>query len=171
MFAALGMLMRVMVLLVAAAAVLLSACAAPPRMVWLRTDGQLTWDDPVVTQQFQIDSTICLGEREKADLSGVTVTQGGFAGVVAAQNRAGAANAVARGCMAEKGYVQVREDEAPAKQQELAAIAVEKAKREAAAATPPSAPSAPSRRTVTAKPKSASPTPSPTPQPVSAPAQ
>ena len=139
----------------------LTACASAPKMMWLRADGQPAANDPVLAQQFQMDRTVCLGEREKADLSGVTLSQGGFAGIVAAQNRLNAADTVAQGCMAQKGYVFVREDEAPAKQQELAAIAAEKARRDVAAAAPP-----PSH--VAAKPKPKPPQPSPPPaQPVS----
>jgi hypothetical protein len=120
--------------------VALAACATQPKLIWLRTDGQRAGADPVLTQQFQIDKTVCLGQRERADLSGVTVTQGGLVGVVAAQNRANAADAVAQGCMAEKGYVLVQEDQARGKQEEFAAIAAEKARREAAALAPLSPP-------------------------------
>jgi hypothetical protein len=115
----------------------LMACANQPKMLWLRTDGKSGATDPVLAQQFQIDKTVCVGQREKADLSGVTVTQGGLVGAIAVANRANAADAVAQGCMAEKGYILVREDEAPAKQQELLAVATEKARREAAANSPP----------------------------------
>jgi uncharacterized lipoprotein YajG len=139
-------------------ALVLTGCATAPKMLWLRTDGQPAASDPVLAQQFQIDKTVCLGEREKADLSGVTVTQGGLVGIAAAQNRANAADAVGQGCMAEKGYILVREDQAAAKSEELASVAAEKARREAAAAAPPS----PTH--VAAKPK-------PKPQPMPPPAQ
>jgi len=43
---------------------------------------------------FQLDRTVCQGERERADLSGVTVSQGGLAGAVAAVQRSNAADAV-----------------------------------------------------------------------------
>jgi hypothetical protein len=82
---------------------------------------------------------MCLGEREKADLSGVTVAQGGLAGIVAAQQRGQAADAVGQGCMAQKGYVMVREDEAEARLQEFGTVAAEKKQRELAAAAPPAA--------------------------------
>ncbi|HML06612.1 MAG TPA: hypothetical protein VK430_00590 [Xanthobacteraceae bacterium] len=101
-------------------------------MVWVRTDGKNAAADPVLAQQFQIDKTICLGEREKADLSGVTVSQGGIAGIVAAQNRANAADAVAKGCMAEKGYVQVPEDQAEAQRQQFADVAAMKQQQQTA---------------------------------------
>ena len=66
--------------------------------------GRPALTDPVLSQQFQIDKTVCLGDREKADLSGVTMTNGGL---VAAQNRSNAADAVLAGCMAQRGYVLV----------------------------------------------------------------
>lgn len=142
-------------------------------MIWMRTDGQSAANDPVLAQQFQVDKTICLGEREKADLSGVTVTQGGIAGLAAAVNRSNEADAVGQGCMAQKGYMLVREDQAAAMQQQFAAIAAEKAQRDAAAAAaaaPPSPPGQP-RRTAAVKPKpKVAPQPSPPPaQPVSLP--
>jgi hypothetical protein len=78
-----------------------------------------------------------LGERNKANLSGVTFTGGGLSGIAAAVDRSNAADTVQRGCMAEKGYLLVPEDQAAAKQADLAAIAEEKRKQEAAAAAPP----------------------------------
>lgn len=138
---------------VAVLALLLAACATKPPPLWLRTDGQSVANDPVLTQQFQIDRTVCLGERERADLSGVTYTGGGLAGVVAAQNRSNAADAVAQGCMAEKGYLLVPADQAEAKKQELAAIAAEKARREAEAAAAAAAALQPQRTAAKFKPK------------------
>jgi len=114
------------------AALSLTACAQQPKMLWIRSDGQRTAGDPVLVHQFDMDRTICLGERQKANLSGVTITEGGLAGVAAAQNRAVAADQVGAGCMAEKGYVLAREDEAEAKREQFAAIEAEKARRDAA---------------------------------------
>jgi hypothetical protein len=143
--------MRCAALSAIAIAVGLSACASAPKMLWMRADGQSAANDPVLAQQFQMDKTVCLGEREKADLSGVTVTQGGLAGVAASISRSNAADAVTQGCMAEKGYVLVREDQVAQKHQELAAIAAEKAQREAAAAAAAAPPSP--RETAAIKPK------------------
>ncbi|SIO66925.1 hypothetical protein SAMN05443247_11539 [Bradyrhizobium erythrophlei] len=114
----------------------LGGCAAAPKMLWLRADGQHIRDNPVYAQQFEMDGTVCLGERSKANLSGVTFTGGGLSGVAAAQNRAAAADSVQRGCMAEKGYLLVPEEQGEAKLAELAAIAEQKRKQEAAAAVP-----------------------------------
>jgi hypothetical protein len=143
----------------------LTACA--PHTLYLRADGVPPASDPVLNQQFEMDRTICQGDLQKANLSGVTFTTGGLAGIAAASNRAAAAGQVGQGCMAEKGYVLVKEDDAPAKSQELAAIAAEKTRREAvaaaaaaAAASPPPAPT--KQAAVKPKPKPA-PRPSPPP--------
>jgi hypothetical protein len=128
----------------------LSACATPS--VYLLADGRAPGADPVLNQQFEMDRTICNGDMQKANLSGVTISGGGLAGVAAAAERGQAATQVGVGCMAAKGYVLVPQDQVPAKQQELAAIAAEKARREAAAAAPPPPPPAPPRR-LAAKPK------------------
>jgi hypothetical protein len=129
-------------------------------MVWLRADGVAPGADPVLNQQFEMDRTICNGDMQKANLSGVTFAGGGLVGVAAANNRNAAMGQVGQGCMAEKGYVIVRVDQAGAKSQELAAIAAEKARREAAAAAAAAPPPPPQH--VAAKPK-------PRPQPASAP--
>jgi hypothetical protein len=70
---------------------------------------------------------------------------GGFAAAIAAQERANSADAVARGCMAEKGYLLVPEDQAEEKRAELAAVAEQKRKDEAAATTKPHKPVTPAK--------------------------
>jgi uncharacterized lipoprotein YajG len=132
----------------------LGGCATAPAMLWVRSDGQSVRENPVFQTQFELDSTACLGERNKASLSGVTFTGGGLAGVAAAQNRSDAADTVQRGCMAEKGYLLVAEDQAEAKRAELATVAAEKRRQELAAAAPPAKPRKP-----------AAPKPAPTPAP------
>jgi hypothetical protein len=126
-------------LIVAALCAALSGCAAAPKMLWVRADGQRANGNPALITQFELDSTSCLSERNKAALSGVTVSGGGLAGVAAQIDRSNAADTVARGCMAEKGYLQVPEDQAAAKQAELAAIAEQKRQSEARDAAPPMA--------------------------------
>jgi hypothetical protein len=76
-------------------------------MVWLRLDGQRGAGNPALTQQFEKDRSACLGgaSREPVD-------------------------PVARACMADRGYIQVPEDQAEAKRQELVAT---KAQRQAPA--------------------------------------
>jgi hypothetical protein len=128
--------MRNLLLAVLAAATLAACATAPPPMLWVRTDGQRATVNPVLASQAEIDRTVCLGERQKATLSGVTIANGGFAAALAAQERGSSADAVARGCMAEKGYLLVPADQADAKAAELAAVAEQKRKQETAAAAP-----------------------------------
>jgi hypothetical protein len=111
--------------LVLLAVITLVACATAPPPVFVRTDGRSTQSDPVLAQQFQIDKTVCLGSREKADLSGVTVSSGTFAGAIAAANRSQAADAVFVGCMAEKGYMLTTADKAEDLTIQNAAIAAQ----------------------------------------------
>jgi hypothetical protein len=128
---------------------MLAGCAtAPPPMAWIRTDGQRAAGDPVLAQQFDVDRTVCLGERQKAALSGVTVANGGFAAAIAAQDRGNSADAVAKGCMAEKGYFMVPEDQAEERRAEMAVVAEEKRKKEMAAAAPPPKPKMPAPKPV-----------------------
>lgn len=115
---------------IVAACVALAGCAPAPKMLWLRADGQRASENAALRTQFELDGTACLGERNKASLSGVTVAGGGLAGVAAAVERSEAADTVRRGCMAEKGYLLVPEDQAAAKQAQLAAIAEQKRQQE-----------------------------------------
>jgi hypothetical protein len=133
---------RIAVLVFAALA--LAGCAGP-QMLYLRADGVAPGSDPVLNQQFEMDRTVCNGDRQRASLSGVSYGGGGWGAIAAQASRNQAAGQVAQGCMAEKGYVLVREDQVAEKQQELAAIAAEKARREAAAAAA-AAPVASARR-------------------------
>ncbi|WP_212497678.1 hypothetical protein, partial [Bradyrhizobium liaoningense] len=50
------------------------------------------------------------------------IAREGLAGAIAAQERTNAADTVGQGCMAEKGYLLVKEDEADAKRAELARL-------------------------------------------------
>jgi hypothetical protein len=101
----------------------LAACAQQPKVAWLRVDGQRATGNPVLAQQFEMDRTMCMGQMQRANLSGVAVYQGGIYGAIARQERDQAVGDVATGCMAEKGYVKVPEEQAEAKHAELAAIA------------------------------------------------
>jgi hypothetical protein len=119
---------------------LLAGCAK--EMVYVRLDGRSSVSDPVLAQQFEVDRTICSGEMQKANVSGVTFSGGGLAGVAAQVERQQAVGQVAQGCMAQKGYLMVPKEEAEAKKAELAAITAEKKRREeteqlAAAASKP----------------------------------
>jgi len=72
--------------------ILLSGCVTTstiPEMAWVRTDGRKIADDAVLLQQGKSDISAC-----DANLDSGTPT------------------ASARGCMAQKGYVLVRRDQA-----------------------------------------------------------
>lgn len=138
MVAGLGIfIMRISALAAVSAVLLVSGCAAAPKMLYLRADGQRVKDNPVLMTQGELDAAACLGERNKASLSGVTVASGGLYGIAAAAERSAAADTVQRGCMAEKGYLLVPEDQAEQKQAELAAIAEQKRRQEASALPAP----------------------------------
>jgi hypothetical protein len=126
--------MRVSVVL--AGALLVTGCAQQVKQVWIRTDGQRGVGNPAFAQQFEIDKTVCVGEMQKANLSGVAVHGGGLAGLAVAMERDAAADDVQKGCMAQRGYVLVPEDQADAR---AAAYA-------AASRPPPPASPAPSQR-------------------------
>ena len=103
-----------------------SACAQeePVTQVWLRSDGKSPANDVVVSRQFEVDRTVCSGGKV-----------GYYNGVAGAERGALSAD-VMRGCMAQKGYVLVREDELQRKSAEFAA-AIDHERREAAAKEPP----------------------------------
>lgn len=103
----------------------LFGCATQPKMLWIRTDGQVMASSPVYEQQFQVDNAICAGEVSKADMSGTVFASGGLAGAIAANRRGQEGASVAQGCMAQHGYLLVREDE------------LEQRRAEALAAHPP----------------------------------
>lgn len=88
----------------------LAGCASEPpqpppqaQMVWLRLDGQRGAGNPALAKKFETDRTACLGATPQGNGSSQPV------------------NPVARACMADKGYIQVPEDQAEAKSRELAA--------------------------------------------------
>ena len=80
-------------------------------MTWIRGDGQAMLGDAALMRQFDVDRAICFGERRNV-----------------------AVDAIARGCMAQRGYLLVPQNEAAARSAERAAIATEKARRDAFAA-------------------------------------
>jgi hypothetical protein len=95
----------------------LTDCAISPETVYLRTDGQDIASNPALREQLDRDRMVCLGDLDEN-----------------------------RDCMAVKGYVSVRKDQAATKQQQIAAQNA----GEAVAALPPPIP-AKRRKTVTAK--------------------
>ncbi|MDE2106606.1 MAG: hypothetical protein KGL39_55840 [Patescibacteria group bacterium] len=107
--------MRKALLLVAA---LLGGCAAVPRdrLVFIRTDGQSIRGDMALEQQARIDATICKGQTQQSALGmPIVYTDPSLAGALDAAvvngQRTGALSDVAKGCMAQKGYIQVPESE------------------------------------------------------------
>lgn len=129
----------------AALCVVLGACAAAPKLTWVRADGQDVRTNPVLMQQAEMDRTVCGGEVQRANLSGVTFAGGGLAGAIAANERANAAGQVGTGCMASKGYVQTTEEQREAKLAELASIEQMRKQQEAAASRPAPPPGRPAR--------------------------
>ena len=147
----------------------LAACTVSmaPRFAYIRADGQ-DMGDPAVAQQFNKDRLVCGSELHRSVGTGSLRTD---------NSQAGNADAV-QDCMEEKGYIVVMARDAEARQQEIAAKAAEKARREAEAAAPPPPPPPPPppHKKAKAKPKPAVPSsaawpspppPAPTPAPKS----
>ena len=87
----------------------LGGCATAPKvqMSWMRIDGQRQKGNPALTQELQINHIACLGDRQKATLSGVTLSSSSFMAEIAAAQRSESADAVLIGCMADRGYLWV----------------------------------------------------------------
>jgi hypothetical protein len=88
---------------------MLIGCDSAPG-VWMRTDGQSTKGDPVLTKQFETDRTACIGQRQQAGLSGATAQAGGAGGTLQSM-RSSDATDIVRQCMAQKGYMLVPKSE------------------------------------------------------------
>jgi hypothetical protein len=111
------------------AVVCLVGCAPQVKQLWMRTDGQRITGNAALEQQVQIDKTICDGEMQKANLSGTQFCRGAIECGLADAQRAGSLTTVAKGCMAQKGYVMVPETEAEQKLAEFSAAAKQQQKR------------------------------------------
>lgn len=109
----------------AAVAALAFVCACAPQIknTWIRADGQRGMGNPALAQQFEMDKTICEGEMQKANLAGSAACYGlaNCVGVAVARDQS--MGVVGKGCMAQRGYVLVPEDQAEAKAAELRLIA------------------------------------------------
>lgn len=125
---------RRLAVLLCAGTLAAGGCSEPVRSVVIRTDGQSIADNPVLRHAYNTDEVICLGEMEKASLSGVTVTNSDLARIVSQVDRQSAAYTVLRGCLAQRGYLIVREDEAEAKRAEFRAVAELASQQQQAAA-------------------------------------
>jgi hypothetical protein len=111
-------------MLILAAGITLAACATPPPALLVRTDGQPIRGNPHHEAALQVDQAVCVGERQKAHMSGVTFSSGSVGAVIAEIDRNNSADAVLAGCFAQRGYVIVPADKADAeaaKFRELAA--------------------------------------------------
>ena len=105
-------------------AMMSSGCAHGPPLVAIRTDGQPIPGNPVLNQTFALDRQICEGEKQKAHMAGGIIYGGGLGTAIAVGiEREQRANQVMSGCMAQKGYVQVPENEVAAKLAEFKANA------------------------------------------------
>ena len=113
------------ILLVALAA-LVVGCATQQKMTWVRTDGQSGRANPALAQQFEVDKTICTGETQKANMSATpNYNAGGVIGAIQAGVERNNQNTdVAKGCMAQRGYMYVPADQAEATAASYRAAAV-----------------------------------------------
>jgi hypothetical protein len=82
-------------------------------MVYLLADGRVANDDSALNKQLQADLVICDNERARS-------VQGGDHGD-GSSTRGSEVDSVGNECMTDKGYTEVRRDQAAAKQRELAA--------------------------------------------------
>lgn len=96
------------------AALALPGCAQQ-RIVYLLADGRAPAGDPALARQLQMDIVTCDDEMAKS-------VQGGDHGD-GSMTRGTEVAQVGDECMAEKGYVAVRQDQMAAEQQKLAAAA------------------------------------------------
>jgi hypothetical protein len=113
----------------------LTGCASQTTTIYLRTDGQDIAGNPALRKQLELDRATC--EAEGGD---------------------------DQDCMAVKGYVSVPKDQAAAKQQQLAAIAVQNAVHETVSGLPAprstTSPKTLARKKQKSKPPEITPTPS-----------
>ena len=98
------------------AVVFLAGCAGDaPQLVPVRLDGQSIGGSPAMVQTYRTDRAICVGEAQKAKLSGSTFYGGSLSGaIVAGMESEDAARDVLEGCMAQRGYTYIDERQANA---------------------------------------------------------
>ena len=108
--------------LAAATVIALAGCQTmPPQepMIWIRTDGKPIKGIPANEQKAKIDALACQGEAAKIAGAAPPVYYSGLAGAISAaqvmNERGEAIKAVAIGCMADRGYLYVKESDAPPK--------------------------------------------------------
>lgn len=90
-----------------AVAALLAGCATNSTHVevWERLDGKPLTGTPELAREYQVATTICMGERQKADLSAGSLPVRLSDRVVEGMMRDAKAGDVYKGCMAQRGYV------------------------------------------------------------------
>jgi hypothetical protein len=99
--------------ILALAAFAAGCSSSQQKMVYLLPDGRIANNDPALNKQLQADLTICNDEMARSFQQG----DHGDGGT----SRGKEVSSVGDDCMADKGYTEVRADQAAAKQQQLAA--------------------------------------------------
>lgn len=92
-------------------------------MLLIRTDGQPIRGNPKHEASLQVDQTVCLGERQKAQLSGTSFNTSTVGAVIDGIERNRSADTVMAGCLAQRGYLIVPAAEADARAASLREIA------------------------------------------------
>lgn len=109
----------------------MTGCATQPPPdppLWTRTDGQKITGNLALEQQIQIDVTVCKGQTQQA-ASGMQpiYREKGIVGAVEAglarRQQSDMLDDVAKGCMAQKGYVLLPTSQAEARRLEFAKTA------------------------------------------------
>lgn len=115
--------MKHSVILALATASLCACVSRQPEVAYefVRTDGRDFTTDTALAQQERIDATICTGEVNKAKAAmPPAYSPNMFEQVNMEINQSRALDAIASGCMAERGYLYVRSDQAAAIRAEFA---------------------------------------------------
>ena len=99
--------------------------------IWVRTDGQKMSENAALNAAFDVDSTVCTGEVQKAAVGAPVIYYQGLAGAISASmisdQRTAGYIAIMKGCMAQKGYVLVPLKDAEVVAAEFRRQAAEKA--------------------------------------------
>ncbi|MFM9848908.1 MAG: hypothetical protein ACKVP3_17295 [Hyphomicrobiaceae bacterium] len=116
-----------------AISLMVTGCAQQ-KLVAIRTDGQPMRGDIVLSHAYETDHAVCTGEMQKANMSGTVFHNGGLVNAIAVHaERKGQADDVMAGCLAQKGYVIVSEEEAETRLAHYRAVAEATAQRSSSA--------------------------------------
>ena len=92
--------------------------ASQESLIWVRTDGLRSADNPSFAAKHEVDKTICIGEVQKSAAGAPIIYYQGLAGAISAsmiQNQQQRASLdIMKGCMAQRGYVLVSQSHAAA---------------------------------------------------------